>query len=105
MSGCNAGVQRFIKERSPQAVYVHCCAHQLNLVLVDVAKGVRPASDFFAHLQALYVFLSASTSHELFLSNQKALGGREVRLKRLLTLVGRAVLTRLLLYCPRILLF
>ena len=59
MSGCNAGVHKLIKETSPQAVYVHCCAHLLNLVLVDVAKSIRPASDFFSHLQALYVFLSA----------------------------------------------
>ena len=83
MSGCNAGVQKFIKEKSPQAVYIHCCAHRLNLVLVDVCKGVRAASDFFSHLQALYVFLSASKSHELFLSNQNATGGREIRLKKL----------------------
>ena len=33
MSGCYAGVQ-FIKKKSPQAVYVHCCAHQLSSVLV-----------------------------------------------------------------------
>ena len=83
MSGSNAGVHKFIKERSPQAVYIHCCAHRLNLVLVDVAKGNRAASDFFSHLQALYIFLSSSKSHELFLSNQNALGGREIHLKKL----------------------
>lgn len=83
MSGCNAGVQKLVKENSPQAIYVHCCAHRLNLVLVDVAKRVRAASDFFSHLQALYVFLSASKCHEHFLSNQNSLGGREIRLKKL----------------------
>ena len=83
MSGFNAGVHKFIKEKSSQVVYVHCCAHQLNLVLVDVAKSIRAASDFFSHLQALYIFLSASKSHELFLLNQNALGGREIRLKKL----------------------
>ena len=45
MSGCNAGIQKFIKDMSPQAVYVHCCAHRLNLVLVDVAKSIREADD------------------------------------------------------------
>ena len=64
MSGSNAGVHKFIKESSPQVVYIHCCAHRLNLVLVDVAKGNRAASDFFSHLQA---FHSSSKSHELFL--------------------------------------
>uniref|UniRef100_A0A1X7UQ04 TTF-type domain-containing protein n=2 Tax=Amphimedon queenslandica TaxID=400682 RepID=A0A1X7UQ04_AMPQE len=51
------GIALHMKERSPQAVYIHCCAHRLNLVLVDVAKRNRAASDFFSHLQALYVFL------------------------------------------------
>ena len=83
MSGCNAGVHKFIKEKRPQAVYVHCCAHRLSLVLVDVAKSIRAASDFFSHLQALYIFLSASKSHELFLLNQNAFGGREIQLKKL----------------------
>ena len=62
---------------------MHCCAHRLNLVLVDVAKRVRAATDFFSHLQALYVFLSASKCYELFLSNQQFRGGREIRLKKL----------------------
>ena len=83
MSGCNAGVQKLIQERNPQALYVHCCAHRLNLVLVDVCKNVRAAADFFSHLQTLYVFLSSSKTHELFLSNQQASGGREIRLKKL----------------------
>ena len=83
MSGCNAGVQKLVKETSPQAVYVHCCAHRLNLVLVDVAKSVSAAADFFSHVQAVYVFLSVSKSHEQFLSNPNSLGGREIRLKKL----------------------
>ena len=78
MSGCNSGVQTIIKEKCLQAVYIHCSAHRLNLVLVDVAKHVKAASDFFAHLQSLYVFFSASKCHGLFLSIQKARGGREI---------------------------
>lgn len=81
MSGCNAGVQKLIQETNPQDV--HCCAHRLNLVLVDVCKNVRAAADFFSKLQTLYVFLSSSKTHELFLSNQQASGGREIRLKKL----------------------
>uniref|UniRef100_A0A1X7UU67 TTF-type domain-containing protein n=1 Tax=Amphimedon queenslandica TaxID=400682 RepID=A0A1X7UU67_AMPQE len=83
MYGSNAGVHKFIKKRSPQAVYIHCCAHRLNLVLVDVAKRNRAASDFFLHFQALYIFFSSAKSHELFLSNQNALAGREIHLKKL----------------------
>ena len=83
MSGCNTGVQTIIKEKCPQAVYIHCSAHRLNLVLVDVSKQVKAASDFFAHLQSIYVFFSSSKCHELFLSIQKAKGGKEIRLKKL----------------------
>ncbi len=35
MSGCVSGVQTRIRELAPQAIYVHCHAHCLNLVLVD----------------------------------------------------------------------
>ena len=83
MSGCNTGVQTIIKKKCPQAVYIHCSAHRLNLVLVDVSKKVKAASDFFAHLQSIYVFFSSSKCHELFFSIQKSKGGREMRLKKL----------------------
>ena len=83
MSGCNSGVQALITEKYPQAIYVHCYAHRLNLVLVDVAKQVHSASDFFALLQSVYVFLSSFKTHEIFLSAQKACGAREIRLKKL----------------------
>ncbi len=46
-------------------MYVHCHAHRLNLVLVDVVKKVSVASEFFA-LQALYLFLLSVKSHEEF---------------------------------------
>ena len=52
-------------------------------MLVDVAKHVREGTDFFALLQALYVFFTASKCHKSFLSIQKARGGREIRLKKL----------------------
>ena len=45
-------------------------------------KALPVAEDFFALLQTLYVFMSASKSHEVFLSKQKELGQKqEIRLK------------------------
>ena len=70
MSGCNAGVQT-IQARSQQAVYVHCHAHRLNTVLVDVVKKMQLANDFFKLLELLYVFLSSSKSHEKFMEIQE----------------------------------
>lgn len=44
MSGCCSGVQQRIRELAPQAIYVHCHAHCLNLVLVDCVKKNSHAS-------------------------------------------------------------
>ena len=56
MSGRCSGVQRRIMEVVPQAIYVHCFAHVLNLVLVDCAKNVAVASEFFALLDLSMCF-------------------------------------------------
>uniref|UniRef100_A0A667WAX6 TTF-type domain-containing protein n=1 Tax=Myripristis murdjan TaxID=586833 RepID=A0A667WAX6_9TELE len=65
MSGCNNGV--------PQALYVHCHAHRLNLVLVDVVSNVPEAGDFFETVQLLYNFFSNSVAHNLFVKKQNEL--------------------------------
>ena len=66
MSGCLTGVQTQIKEVAPHALYIHCNAHCLNLCLVDSAKAVCGASEFFGLLETLYVFLSTSKCHVIF---------------------------------------
>ena len=73
MSGCCSGVQQRIKEIAPQAVYVHCYAHCLNLVLVDCTKSVPDASEFFSLMETLYVFMSTSKVHPLYLQKQSEL--------------------------------
>ena len=58
MSGKRKDVQQRVKEFAPFAIYVHCWAHRLNLVLVDCCKSVREAADFFALLEInAYTFL------------------------------------------------
>ena len=74
MSGRCSGVQQRIREIVPQAVYVHCRAHCLNLVLVDCVKNNTQASEFFFSLvQSLYVFMSSSKAHVIFLEMQTKL--------------------------------
>lgn len=63
MSGRLSGVSTRIQEVCDNAIYVHCYAHRLNLVLVDIAKSIPKAADFFSLLQRLYVFLSGSYVH------------------------------------------
>ncbi|XP_011406506.1 PREDICTED: zinc finger MYM-type protein 1-like [Amphimedon queenslandica] len=71
MSGSCTGVQTRIKELAPKAIYIYCSAHRLNLILVDSVKGIGFALEFFALVELIYVFLSASKTHSIFLDVQK----------------------------------
>ena len=73
MSGRCSGVQQLIKEVAPQALYVHCYAHCLNLALVDTTRSITEASDFFALMETLYVFMSSSKAHDVYLQKQSEL--------------------------------
>ena len=67
MSGRYHGLQARVKLESPKAVYVHCYAHCLNLVLVDAMKSNKTARNFFGTLESLYCFIRQSTCrHSLF---------------------------------------
>lgn len=54
-------------------MYIHCFAHKLNLALVDCVKDVRLACVSFCLLEALYVFISTSKAHTVFVAKQKEL--------------------------------
>ncbi|KAH8936654.1 hypothetical protein BDL97_17G096800 [Sphagnum fallax] len=45
---------------SPNAIYVHCYVHRLNLVIVELAKSSTLVSKFFATIQGLVVLIGAS---------------------------------------------
>ena len=84
MSGRCSGVQQRIKEVAPQAVYVHCYAHCLNLALVDTTRSITQASDFFALMEVLYVFIPTSKAHEIYLQKQSELHpSKQCRLQKL----------------------
>ena len=84
MSSECVGVSAKILEKNAKAVYIHCCAHRLNLALVDTVKAIPAAEDFFSLLQMLYVITSSSKAHKIFLEQQKELRLRqEIRLKKL----------------------
>ena len=53
MSGQCSGVQQHIKNEASQAMYIHCYAHCLNLVLVDSTKINADTTNFFILLEAL----------------------------------------------------
>ena len=68
---CISGVQQRIRDLVPQACYIHCYAHCLNLVLVDCAKSIVHASEFFSLLQSLYIFISSSKAQTCTQSNEQ----------------------------------
>ncbi|CAH0547004.1 unnamed protein product [Brassicogethes aeneus] len=60
MSGHINGLQSKVKEIVPEAIYVHCCAHNLNLALVDAASCNAEVKLFFGTLEKTYVFITES---------------------------------------------
>ncbi|KAF0747558.1 zinc finger MYM-type protein 1-like, partial [Aphis craccivora] len=63
MSGKNHGVQALFRQEVPQAIYVHCYNHRLNLVISDVCKNISTVKMFFDIVENLYVFVSGSAIH------------------------------------------
>lgn len=58
--GRYAGLQALIKNQQPNAEFVHCAAHNLNLVVNDSVKNILEISKFYDIVEELYVFFSDS---------------------------------------------
>lgn len=74
MSGHVSGVQTRMRANNPVAMYFHCLAHKLNLVLVDACRVNRMAVGFFNTIEQLYKFFANPSTHLTLLNMQKALG-------------------------------
>lgn len=84
MSGRFSGLQTKIKDVSPLALYIHCCAHNLNLVLIDSIRSSINAVSFFGILEALYTFITNSLPRlKIFEEEQKKIDGLVLTLKQL----------------------
>lgn len=84
MSGKNNGVQALFRQEVPQAIYVHCYNHRLNLVISDVCKNIPTVKMFFDIVENLYVFVSGSNIHSKFMEIQTIMKYRPaVELKRI----------------------
>lgn len=79
MSGKHKGLQSIIKETYPHAVYIHCLAHRLNLVVVDSCSNISSATAFFNTLEALHVHFSQPGHHANLKKIQDALGIKSSR--------------------------
>ena len=63
------GVQVKIKEDVLEAMFLPCCAHKLNLVLLHSAKCMPECKAFFKTLEGLSAFFSKSTKRTHLLNN------------------------------------
>ena len=62
MKGCHGGVQKLMRETYPHAHFVHCYAHQLNLIMQQACTNqVASIKVFFANLSAFPAFFSGAT--------------------------------------------
>lgn len=65
MSGEDNGLQELFREKYKKAIYIHCYAHRLNLVLVDVCNAISEIREFFSMASAIYAYFSKSgLAHE-----------------------------------------
>ncbi|XP_048029629.1 zinc finger MYM-type protein 1 [Megalobrama amblycephala] len=63
------GLQAKVKAIAPSAMFVHCYAHRLNLVLSQGAKCLPECRIFFASLSGFATFFSKSTKRTSFLES------------------------------------
>jgi len=84
MSGAYSGVQKQILVKQENALYVHCCAHNLNLVLNNAMNGIPEVTRFFKTIERIYTFFGNSIKRwallSTFDSNEKK---SNLKLKRL----------------------
>lgn len=73
MSGNKGGVHVILKQTFPQAVYVHCNSHRLNLVLCATSKVSGHVSAFFDTVNNIHSFMTGSSRHARFVEVQKEL--------------------------------
>lgn len=84
MSGQHSGLQKRIKDENPLALYVHCAAHVLNLVLTDACCSCLEAKNFFGLVQKTYVFFTGSHPRLVILTKaQEECNVPNLRLKKL----------------------
>lgn len=84
MSGSFTGVQKRIADIIPQAVYIHCYAHRLNLCLLNSIQDISAVVNFFDTVQGVYTYImNGHTRYELFIQIQKDKKIKVLHLERL----------------------
>lgn len=69
MAGHLNGVQTKVREVIPEAVFVHCYSHKLNLVLSQSTSLIKQCKIFFSTLSGLVAFFSHSSKRTSLLDS------------------------------------
>lgn len=84
MKGQYSGVATRIRQLSPNAVYIHCHSHLLNLSLQNCCNTIKPIRNCLGQVNAIYNFLQASPKrHAVVAEKQKTILGDEKKHKTL----------------------
>lgn len=70
MQGIYSGVRSYVQEKNPNAIYVWCFAHVLNLVVVDTCDTNLSVRNFFGNVQSLITFMRARIRTAVFVEQQ-----------------------------------
>uniref|UniRef100_A0A2S2PIE2 Zinc finger MYM-type protein 1 n=1 Tax=Schizaphis graminum TaxID=13262 RepID=A0A2S2PIE2_SCHGA len=70
MSGTKNGVQSLIKNIYPNVLFIHCYAHQLNLILLYDTKTIKPVKLFICIITMFHTFFSRSSKRSELLRQQ-----------------------------------
>ena len=69
MRGHLTGLQSKIKSQAPQALFVYCCGHRLNLVLKQSVSNISECRIFFASLSGIPSFFHHSAKRAYVLNS------------------------------------
>ncbi|GAB1605227.1 hypothetical protein Ahia01_000804500 [Argonauta hians] len=69
MSGNKGGVRTLVLNRYPNAYYVHCYSHQLNLIVQQSVKSIPHVRKFFQNLGGFSAFFTRSPTRTQVLNN------------------------------------
>ncbi|CAF1658030.1 unnamed protein product [Rotaria magnacalcarata] len=74
MSGCHAGVQTILRDNfMPKGIYIHCFAHKLNLVIIDVCQVVTYCAEFYSIISKITTYFTASGVTNVYFKNAQQL--------------------------------
>ena len=70
MRGEFNGLQKLIRDDNPYAFYIHCFAHQLQLVVVAVSECCTAIKDFFYYVNLIVTNVGASCKRKDLLTKK-----------------------------------